>query len=162
MQGPARLQLIRVKPLNFNCGLPPLAQKVRLGLTWLTIENTLAYYNMSESNCRQKFYKIGPPSAMSPKTGNTNWGGRLRTVDLFFRVACFVKKWKTVFSIKSRRSKLVSTRRSTVLSLPPSVSVPCLGLTKLFLLWLLCCWFAKGRELLLKGKSKYSWPPCTD
>jgi hypothetical protein len=43
--------------------------------------------------------------------------GRLSTIDLLVKITCFVKKDKQ-FSIKSSSYKLVSTRRSTVLSLP--------------------------------------------
>jgi len=35
----------------------------------------------------------------------------------FYKVACFVKKVNNVFTIKSRQSKLVCTKRSTVWSL---------------------------------------------
>jgi hypothetical protein len=56
--------------------------------------------------------------------GNTNWRGRLSTVDLFIEVACFVDKVNNIFIIKSSRSKLVSTRRSTVLSPPLQLVFP--------------------------------------
>ncbi len=45
--------------------------------------------------------------------------GRLNTVDLLIKVACLVKKENNIFNIKISSSKLVITRRSTVLSLPP-------------------------------------------
>ncbi len=32
--------------------------------------------------------------------GNTNYGGRLSTVDLLIKVACFVKKENNIFNIK--------------------------------------------------------------
>jgi hypothetical protein len=32
--------------------------------------------------------------------GNTNWGGRLSTLDLLIRVACFVKNLNNIFNIK--------------------------------------------------------------
>jgi hypothetical protein len=48
--------------------------------------------------------------------GNTNWRGRLRTIGLLIKVACFVKKVNYIFNIKMNWSQLVSTRRSTVLS----------------------------------------------
>ncbi len=48
---------------------------------------------------------------------NTNWGGRLSTVDLLIEVACFVKKENNIYNMKKSWYKLVSTRRSTVLSL---------------------------------------------
>ncbi len=46
---------------------------------------------------------------------NTRGGS---TDDLLIRVACFVKKENIIFILETKRSKLVSTRRSTVLSLP--------------------------------------------
>jgi hypothetical protein len=49
--------------------------------------------------------------------------GRLSTVDLFIKVACFVKKADNIFNIKSW-SKPVSTRSSTVLSLCPQWGFP--------------------------------------
>jgi hypothetical protein len=42
----------------------------------------------------------------------------LSTVDLLIKVTCFIKEINKIFNIKSNRSKLVSERRSTVLSLP--------------------------------------------
>jgi hypothetical protein len=39
-------------------------------------------------------------------------------VELQIKVACFVKKATNKFYLKSSSSKLVSTKRSTVLSLP--------------------------------------------
>jgi hypothetical protein len=48
----------------------------------------------------------------------TEGEGGLSTVDLLVKVACFVKKVKDIFSTKLRCSKLISARRSTVLSLP--------------------------------------------
>jgi hypothetical protein len=53
------------------------------------------------------------------KAGNTNRGGRLSTVDLLNRVAYFVKKEHNINNIKTRCSKLVSTRRSAVVIHPP-------------------------------------------
>jgi hypothetical protein len=44
--------------------------------------------------------------------------GRFSTVDLLIKEAGFVKKVNNIFSIKMSYSELVSTRRSTVLSLP--------------------------------------------
>jgi len=46
--------------------------------------------------------------------GITNWGGRLSTVDLPFKVTCFVKNVNNIFNIKWSWSKLVSSRRSNV------------------------------------------------
>ncbi len=44
--------------------------------------------------------------------------GRLSTVDVLIKVAYFVTKVNHIFEMKSSRPQLVSTRRSTVLSLP--------------------------------------------
>jgi len=52
-----------------------------------------------------------------PVPGKSYWRGRLSTVDLLIKVACFVKKANNIFSIKISCSKLVRTRKSTVLSL---------------------------------------------
>jgi hypothetical protein len=49
--------------------------------------------------------------------GNTKWRGRLSTVALLINVACFYQV-NNVLNIKSNKSKLVSTWRSTVLGLP--------------------------------------------
>jgi hypothetical protein len=48
----------------------------------------------------------------------TNWKGRLSAIYLIIKVACLVKKVNSIFNKKSSWSKQVSTRRSTVLSLP--------------------------------------------
>ncbi len=50
------------------------------------------------------------------KPEKINWGGRLCTVDLLIKVACLVKKAKNIFNLQWSWSKLVSTRRSTILS----------------------------------------------
>jgi hypothetical protein len=57
-------------------------------------------------------------------SGNTNLEERLSTVDLLIMVACFVKKENDIFNLKISWCNLVSTRRSTVLSLSPSVRLP--------------------------------------
>jgi hypothetical protein len=57
-------------------------------------------------------------SKYNTKPRNTNWRGRPSTVNLLLKVAHAVKKLKNVCNIKNSRSKLVSTRRSTILSLP--------------------------------------------
>ncbi len=51
-------------------------------------------------------------------SGNTDWRGRISTVDLLFKIACFVTMVNNIFNKKSSWSKLVRSRRSTVLSLP--------------------------------------------
>ncbi len=57
-------------------------------------------------------------------TGNTNWRGRLCTVYLLIKIVCFVKKVNKIFFLKSSCSKLDSTRRWTVLSLPHQWGFP--------------------------------------
>ncbi len=49
---------------------------------------------------------------------NTNRRGRLSTVDLLIKVACFVTNVNNIITTKIRRPELVSTRRSTVLRIP--------------------------------------------
>jgi hypothetical protein len=49
-----------------------------------------------------------------PVPGNTNRGGRLGTVFLLIKVACFVKK-ETIIILKMSSSKILSSKRSTVL-----------------------------------------------
>ncbi len=43
---------------------------------------------------------------------NTDWTGRLSTVNLLIKVACFVKMMINIFDIKMSLSKLVCTRRT--------------------------------------------------
>jgi len=59
-------------------------------------------------------------------SGKPYWRGRLSTVDLQIKVACFVIEVNNVFNIKISWSKLFSTRRSTVLRLPPLVRALCM------------------------------------
>jgi hypothetical protein len=54
--------------------------------------------------------------------------GRLSTVDLLIKVACFVKKKNDIFNRKMSLSELVSTRRSTVLSLSLQLNFPGLAI----------------------------------
>jgi len=63
---------------------------------------------MSIINCRHLWHMYNV--TLMPCVGNTNWGGRVSTVDLLIKVTCFMK-------MKKSWSKLVSTRRSTVLIL---------------------------------------------
>jgi hypothetical protein len=49
--------------------------------------------------------------------------GRLSTLGLPIKAACFVKKINKIFNGQNSQSKLVSTRRSTVLSLSPQYSI---------------------------------------
>ncbi len=55
---------------------------------------------------------------LNVKAGKTNNKGKLGTVDLLIKEACFAKNEKNIFNINSNLSKLVSARRSTVLCLP--------------------------------------------
>ncbi len=61
-----------------------------------------------------------PSEALFGRSGNNYCKGELNTVDLFIKIGCFIKKEKYSFS------KLVGTRRSTVLILPFVDSVPSL------------------------------------
>jgi hypothetical protein len=51
------------------------------------------------------------------RPGKPYWRGKISMVDLLIKKGCFVKKEKYSFSLKSSQSKLVSSRRSTVLIL---------------------------------------------
>ncbi len=55
---------------------------------------------------------------------NPNGMVKISTVDLLIKVACCLKKWTIFCNIKSSWSKLVGTRRSTVLSLPLQQGFP--------------------------------------
>jgi hypothetical protein len=68
---------------------------------------------------------------------NTNWGGRISTVDLLIKVACYVKH--NIFNINRSWTKLVSARRSTVLSLPISKTSLHGRSKKLTLGWMTSC-----------------------
>jgi hypothetical protein len=66
------------------------------------------------------------------ESGQTNWKGRLRTVDLRINVVCFCKKVNTVCNLKRRWAELVSTlywtfHRDRTISMEPSpsASLPC-------------------------------------
>jgi hypothetical protein len=56
--------------------------------------------------------------------GNPYWRGRLSTVDLLIKAACFVTKENRIFSTKTSWSKLVGTRRSTILNPPLQYGFP--------------------------------------
>ncbi len=45
---------------------------------------------------------------------NSNCGGRLSTVDLLVRIACFVKTLSNIFNVKRRWSKLVFQMKSEI------------------------------------------------
>ncbi len=72
--------------------------------------------------------------------GNTYWGGRLSTIDLLTKTGCFVTWVNNIFNIKRSWSKLLSTRRSTVLSLPlpqdfPGFSNPFFNMESIIRYW---------------------------
>jgi hypothetical protein len=50
--------------------------------------------------------------------GSSMSQGTFSEVDLFVKLACFVKRRNNIFNIKNRSSELVNTRRSNVHSLP--------------------------------------------
>ncbi len=76
---------------------------------------------------------------MSPRAGKPHWRGRFSTVDLLIKIGCFVKKGKYSFSLKNSLSKLVSTRRLMVLSLPLQWGFPGEGIV-FYLAWnRVCC-----------------------
>ncbi len=62
---------------------------------------------------------MGPNEDGNLRARNTNWRGSFCTIDLLIMVDCLVKKVNIVFNIKSTWSKLVNTRGSNVLILPP-------------------------------------------
>ncbi len=51
--------------------------------------------------------------------GNSYWRGRLSAVDLLIKITCFAKHINNMFIIKRSWSKLVNTRRSTVVLIHP-------------------------------------------
>jgi len=57
-------------------------------------------------------------------TRNAYWRGRLSTVDLLIKIACFVKKKNILFSIKSIWFEPVSAKMPTVLILPLQLEFP--------------------------------------
>jgi len=60
----------------------------------------------------------------STSTGKPYWRGRLSTVDLLIKVVSFVKKVNIILNLNMGWSRIVSTRRSIVLSFTPSMRVP--------------------------------------
>ncbi len=60
--------------------------------------------------------------------------GRLSTVDHLIKVARIVKKINDTFKLRRSSHKLVSTRRSTVLSLPLRLGFPGQAIYKEFLM----------------------------
>jgi hypothetical protein len=73
------------------------------------------------------FFMLLACSDVIDKLKPENLRGRLSTVDLLIKLACFVKDENNVCILKVSLYKLVSARRSTVLSLSPSARVPCLS-----------------------------------
>jgi hypothetical protein len=64
----------------------------------------------------------------TPKKATHDWdqlkAGMLRTGDFLVKVPCFVKDPSNIFNIKISRPRLVSARRSTVLSLSLQFGFP--------------------------------------
>ncbi len=85
----------------------------------------LKWFNLRNSwvNFLQNFFIRQPPR---PHPGNTNWRGGLTTVELPIKVPCFVKKANNVCIMKRSWSKLFSSRRSAVQSLPLNKDSPSL------------------------------------
>jgi len=82
------------------------------------IEEGFFFYLFSNFNFYPNTFQNGKNERLIVKAGNTNWGGRHSTIDLLIKVACFAKRVKNIFKVKRSWSKLVVTRRSTVL-IPP-------------------------------------------
>ncbi len=81
--------------------------------------------------------------------------GRPSTVDLLIKRGDFVKRDKYSFSMKSSLSKLVSTRRSTVLILPLQKGFPdyCNGAETGWVFLQVSYDFSRGRGALSQEKS---------
>jgi len=77
--------------------------------------------------CRRQWRFVASPArTLTPSPGKTNWRRRLCTINLLTKIGGFVKRVNNIFSLKRSWSKLVSIRRSTVLSLPLLIRLPCL------------------------------------
>ncbi len=70
---------------------------------------------------------------MEDTKNSDNLKGRLTTIDLLIKLACFVTKVSNIFSLKMSRSELVITRRSTVLNLALQKGFPAKNDPKKFL-----------------------------
>ncbi len=68
--------------------------------------------------------------------GNPNWRGRLITIYLLIKIACFVKKVNNIFSIKSSWYKLVSARRSAAPILPLQLVFPGCSFKRIGINWI--------------------------
>ncbi len=75
----------------------------------LVLGNGLAYWALLSFKNKMKFCEYSP-----------------RTADLLNEVACFCSKVNNVHNSKNNLSKLVSTRRSTVLNLTLQEGFPCI------------------------------------
>ncbi len=64
-------------------------------------------------------------------SGNTNWRGRLCTINLLIEIGCFVAKLNNIFNEKWHGHNLLVKRRSTVLSLPLQQEFPAESVNKL-------------------------------
>ncbi len=71
---------------------------------------TLALYKHSYIRAVKSFITLGSGlpefspisvSVITPKAGNTNWRGRISTIDLLIRIACFVTQVNDSVNIKS-------------------------------------------------------------
>jgi hypothetical protein len=127
-------------PQNLKCPKPSKAKQKNLPIEWCSILSELlsfktffckrnteitvhsktlfeltSYFVLIWWKCYKTHFS---PSSLTVRTGISRWGERLTTVDLLVKVAYFVEKVKTIFSVKSNWSELVTTRRSNVLSLP--------------------------------------------
>ncbi len=85
-----------------------------------TLSGLLVYWNVCQKWFQTwdfKFEISAPFTFPFLEPGNPYWRGRLSTVDLLIKVACFVKKVNNIIYTWMSWAKLVSTRRSTVLIL---------------------------------------------
>ncbi len=124
-----------------------LAPPTNIKLSWRGLPGTnTSLLRKSVNYGRKKFYSRGPwskrwlalfslwqfliscsrhpRSYSTPRPGNTNWKGRLSTVDLLINVAFFVTQVNIFFCLKINWSKRVSVRRSSVLILPLQQGFP--------------------------------------
>jgi hypothetical protein len=93
---------------------------VQRGILVLVITTSLVRGSQLSSLCStilNQYFKLFYASKL--RRGLVQWNSyyrrRLRTVDLLIKMVCFVTMGKYSYSLKSTLSKLVRTRRSTVL-----------------------------------------------
>ncbi len=83
-------------------------------------------------------------------TRKPNQRGRLNTIDLLNKIACFVKK-KSFVTVST---KLICTRKSTVLTILPAPRIPCISWLafsrqeRLSAICLLLCLWSKERKAM--------------